>query len=424
MPAEKRNFITTTIYQVLLRVGWIFKTESVIIPAALDSIGGVGWMRGCLPMLNRIGQSFPTLLIWPLIKNAGRQRNWLCATTTLMGVLFCASSVIWLADLQSTGSLAQTLFLFIYALFFVAVGINQLALSSLIGKLIRADLRGRLMLAANTLGCLFSVAAAWLVLRNWLTTSEADFGAIFGTSGLLFILAGLSALLIKESPNAKISEERYHLKSILNDVRMTFVGDRHFRVLLIISGLFGLSMTLMPHYQSLGRSRLHLGFEDLLPWLIIQNIGVAVFSVPVGSVADRLGNRAALRLVMSILIAAPILALFFSQWGVLGRTGFMGVYFLLGLMPVTMRVLANYSLEFTEQENHPRYLVTQSIAMAVPVILTSALVGFLIDRLGYDWVFGGVVGCMIIAWCLTFRLHEPRVFEDGTRLDDKEKRSV
>ncbi|MCP4078727.1 MAG: MFS transporter [Planctomycetaceae bacterium] len=205
---------------------------------------------------------------------------------------------------------------------------------------------------------------------------------------------------------------------------MTFVGDRHFRVLLIISGLFGLSMTLMPHYQSLGRSRLHLGFEDLLPWLIIQNIGVAVFSVPVGSVADRLGNRAALRLVMSILIAAPILALFFSQWGVLGRTGFMGVYFLLGLMPVTMRVLANYSLEFTEQENHPRYLVTQSIAMAVPVILTSALVGFLIDRLGYDWVFGGVVGCMIIAWCLTFRLHEPRVFEDGTRSDDKEKRSV
>lgn len=375
-------------------------------------------------MLNRIGQSFPTLLVWPLIKNAGRQRNWLCVTTTGMGILFCASSVIWLADLQATGTLAQALFLFIYALFFVAVGINQLSLSSLIGKLIRPDLRGRLMLAANTLGCLFSVAAAWFVLRDWLTTSEANFGAIFGTSGLLFILAGLSALLIKETPNTKPAEDRYRFRSILNDVRMTFVEDRHFRVLLVISGLFGLSMTLMPHYQSLGRSRLDLGFADLLPWLIIQNIGVAVFSVPVGAVADRLGNRAALRLVMSILIAAPILALFFSNWGVLGRTGFMGVYFLLGLMPVTMRVLANYSLEFTEQENHPRYLVTQSLAMAVPVILSSALIGLLIDRLGYDLVFGGVVGCMVIAWCLTFCLHEPRVFERQSEMDDKEKRSV
>ena len=96
----------------------------------------------------------------------------------------------------------------------------------------------------------------------------------------------------------------------------------------------------------------------------------------------------------------------------------MGVFFLLGLMPVTMRILANYSLEFTSQLNQPRYLVTQSLAMGLPVIFTSALVGLLVDELGYDLVFGGVAVCVISAWLLTFCLHEPRDSPSKDREDD------
>ena len=418
MASEKRNFFAITIYQVLLRVGWIFKTESVIIPAALDSIGGVGWVRGCLPMLNRIGQSLPTLLVWPLIKNARQQKRWLWVTTSLMGLLFCTLACLWWWELDSLGQWTQLIFLVVYALFFVAVGINQLSLSSLIGKLIRADLRGRLMLAANLFGCVFSIAAAWWVLRGWLAKSDAHFGAIFATSGLLFLLAAASALLIDEPSAERARDNPYRFSRTIKDVCNTILVDRHFRTLLIISSLFGLSMTLMPHYQSLGRSRLQLGFSDLLPWLIIQNLGVAVFSIPVGWLADRWGNRAALRCVLLFLMLAPILALFFSTSESWGRTGFMGVFFLLGLMPVTMRILANYSLEFTSQLNQPRYLVTQSLAMGLPVIFTSALMGLLVDELGYDLVFGGVAVCVISAWLLTFCLHEPRDSPSKDREDD------
>ena len=46
--------------------------------------------------------------------------------------------------------------------------------------------------------------------------------------------------------------------------------------------------------------------------------------------------------------------------------------------------------------------------MAVPVILSSALIGFLLDAWGYDWVFGAVIIFMILGWILTFRVHEPR----------------
>ncbi len=405
---EHRNFVSITVYQILLRVGWIFKTESVIIPAALDSMGGAGWVRGCLPMLNRMGQSLPPLLAWPLVKSARFQKSWLLTTTFAMGLLFFMLAGLWVTDFHQQGRAAQLVFLMVYGLFFVATGINQLTLSSLMGKLIRADLRGRLMLAANTLGCLFSISCAWLVLRHWLRAEEANFGAIFGTSGLLFLVAAASSIFIREPLQTRESPQAYHLPSIFGDVWKTIAHDRQFRVLVLISGLFGFSMTLMPHYQNLARIRLGLGFSDLLPWLIIQNLGVAVFSVPVGSMADRIGNRVALRWVLAFLIAAPVLALTCSHLPSLGRAGFMVVYFLLGLMPVTMRILSNYSLEFTSVEHQPRYLATQSIAMAVPVILSSALIGFLLDEWGYDWVFGAVILFMILGWILTFRVHEPR----------------
>ena len=56
----------------LFRTGRIFKTESVIIPAVLDSIAGAGWVRGMLPILNRSGYSILPLLLARRVKLARR----------------------------------------------------------------------------------------------------------------------------------------------------------------------------------------------------------------------------------------------------------------------------------------------------------------------------------------------------------------
>ena len=37
-PDEGRNFWILVIYQVILRAGWIFKTESVVMPHAADAL--------------------------------------------------------------------------------------------------------------------------------------------------------------------------------------------------------------------------------------------------------------------------------------------------------------------------------------------------------------------------------------------------
>lgn len=409
---QGRNFQSIAWYQITVRVGWIFKTESAIIPAALDSLGASGWVRGFLPVLGRFGHSIPPMLVWPVLKNAQRMRNWLFLTTLTMSFSFAGLAFLWLGGWNpATASRSQTLFLVLYGIFFAATGINQLVLSTLIGKLIPVRKRGLLMLVSNTRGAAISILCAWVLLSFWLREDVAEFSWIFGTAASCFLLAALLGLALREDEvvsTKSSSMRRYDLREVVSGIRDAWLHDRKFRVVAIISALFGMSMTLFPHYQNLARERMGAGFDDLLPWLLAQNLGVAIFSIPAGKLADKYGNRSALRIILFLLLLAPVLALLFATEPQAGRYGFTTVYFLLGLMPVAMRLLSNISLEFAKPNDYPRYLAAQSLALALPVILTSNLTGFLLDWHGHEVVFIGGAAALMIAWFLTFLVHEPR----------------
>src|SRR5262245_22569194 len=68
-PHERRNFWLLIANQVILRTGWIFKTESVVMPVAADALDPTGFTRGWLPLLNRFGQSVPPVLAARRLKN-------------------------------------------------------------------------------------------------------------------------------------------------------------------------------------------------------------------------------------------------------------------------------------------------------------------------------------------------------------------
>ena len=48
-PSEKRNLIVFALNQILMRLGWMFKAESVVIPAFIDIYTASGTIRGLLP---------------------------------------------------------------------------------------------------------------------------------------------------------------------------------------------------------------------------------------------------------------------------------------------------------------------------------------------------------------------------------------
>lgn len=407
----RRNFLAIAWYQISLRVGWIFKTESVIIPAALDSLGASGWMRGWLPVLGRFGQSIPPTIAWAWLGRSRTQKVWLFGSTLVMCGCFAAMALLWtFRPFADKPEYAQLSFLVLYGVFFTATGINQLTLSTLIGRLIPVRRRGLLMLFSNTRGAVASISCAWILLGLWLSRDVAEFHWIFGTAAFCFLAAALCCLLIDDRRSARPvgATPRPRTRQVLSGIWNVWRHDRQFRVVALISAMFGMSMTLFPHYQNLARARLEVGYSDLLPWLIAQNAGVALFSIPAGKLADRWGNRLVLRFILLLLLTAPLSAIWISRWDHGGGVAFTAVYFLLGLTPVTMRILANLSLEFAEPDDQPRYLAAQGIALALPVIATANLMGWILDQYGADWIFGVGATCVGVGWLLTFVLQEPR----------------
>lgn len=403
-----RNFVVLILYNVLVRVGWIFKTESIVMPAVMDAIAGGGWLRGCLPMLNRLGQSVVPVLASDRIRQASLQKRIVTGCAVLMGFCFLSLfGVWWLLGGERTTWL-PALFLAIYACFWICVGVHNLSVSLVYGKLVRPETRGRLMLIALTIGATIAICCAWLLMRPWLDGPRVEFVWMFLCTGLAFMFAAAVSTTLVEVPDQSAGKARPTLQ-IVGSALQVIRSDANFRRLAWVAGAFGMSITLFPHYQAYARESLNLGPDSIVLWVIAQNLGAAMFSIPIGFLADRLGNRLVLKLSMLVLCVTPMLTIVATLSDASLRPMICNaVFFLLGLTPVTMRTFNNYTLEIVERARQPIYLSTLGFCLALPVILFSTIVGALIDWVGFEAVFVAVVAILMIGWILTFGLIEPR----------------
>ncbi len=405
----RHNFIVLILYNVAIRTGWIFKTESVVLPAILDAIGGGGWLRGCLPMLSKLGQSVTPVLASDRLRRASRQKFVVATSSGLMGLFFMSLAATWIWLNGQTPKWLPLFFLLVYGLFWICVGLHNLSVSLLHGKLVAVQSRGRLMLVAMILGAATSVACAWFLMRPWLADGNTQFTWLFASTGTAFLLAGVLGLMLKEDRDhstSNVRSTRQTIASAFNLVRT----DGNFRLLALIAASFGMSNTLFPHYQAYARQYMEFGMEALVPWVIAQNIGTAVFGIPVGIIADRFGNRLAIRWAMLLLCLTPILTMITNFIPAdYQQVGCCVVFFLLGLTPVTMRIFSNYTLEIAQRARQPIYLSTLGFCMALPVILMSTAVGALVDLISFESMFIMVVSIVFVGWTLTFKLQEPRI---------------
>ena len=81
---EQRNLTVLAVHQILLRVGWLFKAETVVMPAFLDSLVAAGWIRGILPLFNRLGQGLSQLVFAGFLSRLHKKTTALAVITLIM----------------------------------------------------------------------------------------------------------------------------------------------------------------------------------------------------------------------------------------------------------------------------------------------------------------------------------------------------
>lgn len=403
-----KNFIVLIFYNVVLRTGWIFKTETIIIPAILDYIGGSGWLRGWLPMLNRLGQNVPPILASERLRQTKLKKRVLASASFLMGASFLVLAFVWRNWACDQPNWLPFFFLVIYGLFWLCVGIHNLSLSLLYGKLVEVESRGQLMLIAMSIGSATAIGAAWFWMGDWLSGGLDTFVWLFVFTGTSMVIGSAMATLLIEEQDEPVANPKFIFSTVESSWRIV-KSDSNFQTLALVSFCFGVGVTLMPHYQAYVKQTFKIQLVDFVPLVVSQNLGAAIFSIPLGKLSDRYGNRLALRTVMLLLCLAPILTVILVSFRTeYSKSGFYFVFFLLGLMPVSMRTFSNYTLEIADRDRQPIYLSSLGICMALPVIFLSVFVGWLVDAVNFQKVFLIVLAILLFGWTLTFRLSEPR----------------
>lgn len=413
---EPRNLIVLAAHDILLRTAWIFKTESVIMPAVVDALSGAGWVRGCLPVLNRLGQSIPPMLLAERLRDSRLKRRTLLGTAVLMAVPFVVLAVLWGAIADKRQPWLVAVFLLLYVLFFAFTGLNQLANGTVQGKLIRVDRRGRLLSISGLVGSSCAILAAWLLMFPWLAMADGrGYVWIFAFTAAGFFLAGLMSVFVAEPPDAPVETPHRAFGDHLRIAWTVYRGDASFRRAAHVGMLFIGAIMLFPHYRWLAASRLGSQDVDMAWWVIAQNAGVGMISLVSGFLADRYGNRLVMRLQIFASAGIPLLAILLAgPLAAIGRHSYWMVFLLLGLTPITLKTVFNYTLELVEERDHPRYLSTMRICFALPFIL-SPVAGLWLDLFSEERRFMavsllfGLVSLLIFAGgLLTFGMEEPR----------------
>ncbi|HID75528.1 MAG TPA: MFS transporter, partial [Planctomycetaceae bacterium] len=374
---------------------------------------GPGWVRGCLPVLNRLGQSVPPVFAAAALK-ALRYKKWaLAGCTVLMGVPFAVLAVVWLTvghELQASRAKASWLawlFLGLYFLFFVLYGLYLVSFGTVQGKLIRPTRRGHLLLVSTFWGALPATLVAVWLMPGWLQEHVSAWERVFACVAVCFFASGVIAQLLAE-PGDRGAAGTEPKAGSLRDTFGALSRDANLRQLVLVVMLFASGLIIFPHYQALARQRLGLSGVHLVAWVVTQNVAVAAYSLIVGPLADRRGNRLTMRLLIFASAIPPAFATALPYLpGGAGKHLFWLVYVPLGVTPLVLRTVSNYALEICPPERHPRYLSTVSLGLAVP-FLFSPLVGWLVDAVDFEVVFLSAVVLVCLSGWLTFRLDEPR----------------
>lgn len=404
----RRNFSVLAFSAIARRVGWIFKTESIVMPIFVDNIRpGSGALRGLLPLISRFGRSFPQFIVAHWVNRLRRKWPALFIVSLLMAIVWGALAVVIFSFSNSSPRLILIAFFLTYTIHWIANGGANLLEGVLQGKLVPAHRRGRLLAASSTTGCFLAIVAVYFLMDRWLARGNDAYGMIFSMTAALFAVSAFSILALKEPPDLP-EAKGVKFKSFIASSISIISEDRNFRRLIYVMTMFYGFRFLFPHYAVFGKESLGLGDRSIISYMIAQNAVNATASLIMGYWADRKGNKAVLGTLIVAGGCVPLLAIGIAALPPeIGRRWYWLVFACIGFAPVLMRITVNYVLEICPREKHSQYLGTLNLILAFPTML-SPWVGKAIDYFSFRPVF---IACSIVVFCgaiLSLTLDEPR----------------
>lgn len=378
------NITITIIDGAFFFFGLGFVFEITILPLFISKLTPYKSVVGLVPALWMLGFFGPQIISARLVEPLARKKR-------LVFLVGMGQRLPWLFLALATyffireGSLAGLLLFFVlYGCYALAGGFNFVPWLDLIGKILLPKKRGRVLGFNRFAGGIMGIAGALIAGR---ILSHFPFPNNFSFCFFLAFLMtsiSLTAFSFYKEPAYPVVKERIAWKVYFKGLRKILREDKNYSYCLLANVILCFVAMATPFYALYGIEKLGApeGWIGIFTALVLgaQTITYVLW----GYLGDRRGYKGVM--VLSALFAgsAAVLALLAGSIGL-----YLCVFILLGFyMSAVMLGYMNIVLEFSPPEERPTYIGLGHTMLALPLTVAPLLGGFLIDKIGYRFVFG------------------------------------
>ncbi len=400
---KRSNHIRNVSHGFFLGIGTAIAEPSTILPLIIHHFSSSSVLVGVFVSLLRGGailvqmvaafyaQSFS--LVLPFMK-----RVFLVRFLSWFSIGF---AILTLGNSSKTLTL---LFIGIGLFFFsFSAGFGAIYFRELLGKMFSHKYRGYSMAYRQFftgLGSILSGAAAGWVLNHF--EAPKSYGYLFMISALFMGIGFYIFSGVKEPIKKNTALKESSFKEFLKNSSKILKSDKHLQVQ-IFSYLFSYSyMVALPFIILQAKKYINLSGTDIGLFISIQMIGAMISNFLWGKLSSSGRNR----IIVNISTFLLIFIISLSWMSTSSLYSYYIIFFFLGVATDGLRLsFGNLILILAPEDKRPVYVALQSNIVSIGLFF-SIPGGFIVEYLGYGWLYGMTLLLLIVSFALSFKLKD------------------
>ncbi|MEJ2668270.1 MAG: hypothetical protein P8Z81_14435, partial [Deinococcales bacterium] len=263
-PNGRWNFSALVWHGVFFAAGAALADPSTALPAYVSLLTGSPVLVGLVTSLLLAGDVVPQLLFSRWVEARARKKGFLLAAVYSRALAWLLLGILTLLWAERGHGLLLATLLVLVAAFALGGSLGGVAFVDMVGKSVRAGLRGRFYASRQFLGGLAALAAGFLaraILAMPALSFPRNYALLFMGAGIGLAVAGVGFLALREPVGAGV--RRPAVGAYLASLREHWRGDAALRSLVAVENIAGLHLMVLPFYVTLAQRRLGAGPEQV-----------------------------------------------------------------------------------------------------------------------------------------------------------------
>ncbi len=413
----RRNAWALATDSALFTMGMSLISSTTVLPAFVAALTDSEMLVGVASGLSAGAWLLPQLVIASVVAHKSRLKPIIVTTALLSRPLFLLAGLAILFLGATHPAVTLAIVLATITVFFTADAVVSVPWFALLGKLIPATRRGRVIGISQIVGGVGGIAAGGAV-RYLLSEESAiafptNFAILYMSASIVLIFSGLALAGVREPRVPAESKDPPSALEVLRALPRIVAQDRPFQRMQLVRILAGFVALASSFYVLHATRELGLPMGSTGLFVSAQVAGTLAAGFATSLLQDRWGPLVHMRVVIVVACLAPALGLIISSLaGTLGPAAlypYLGLFFFLGIVSGSMSwPYFNWILEYADEARRPLYIGVSNTLGAL-TMLAYPLGGWIVSTLSYPTAFGVALAFGVAALLLSSRVPTVRV---------------